>query len=99
MSAENPMTGSATTSTTTPETSDSAAPAAGSVGGPATGSAAGSAAGSASGPRPDDFTVRLEEVFQGPMDLLLHLVKEQEVEIQDADYEVVERESEEAEAD
>ena len=33
--------------------------------------------------RPDDFTVRLEEVFQGPLDLLLHLVKEQEVEIQD----------------
>lgn len=33
--------------------------------------------------RPGDFTVRLEEVFQGPMDLLLHLVKEQEVEIQE----------------
>ena len=33
--------------------------------------------------RADDFTVRLEEVFQGPLDLLLHLVKEQEVEIQD----------------
>ncbi|MEM6676061.1 MAG: segregation/condensation protein A [Planctomycetota bacterium] len=32
---------------------------------------------------PEDFTVRLEEVFQGPLDLLLHLVKEQEVEIQD----------------
>ena len=30
-----------------------------------------------------DFTVRLERVFQGPMDLLLHLVKEQEVEIQE----------------
>lgn len=29
----------------------------------------------------DDFTVRLEEVFHGPMDLLLHLVREQEVEI------------------
>ena len=29
----------------------------------------------------DDFTVRLEQVFQGPMDLLLHLVREQEVEI------------------
>jgi segregation and condensation protein A len=28
-----------------------------------------------------DFTVRLERVFQGPMDLLLHLVREQEVEI------------------
>ena len=27
------------------------------------------------------FTVRLERVFQGPMDLLLHLVREQEVEI------------------
>lgn len=30
-----------------------------------------------------DYTVRLEQVFQGPMDLLLHLVREQEVEIQD----------------
>lgn len=28
-----------------------------------------------------DFTVHLDHVFQGPMDLLLHLVKEQEVEI------------------
>lgn len=28
-----------------------------------------------------DFTVHLERVFEGPMDLLLHLVKEQEVEI------------------
>jgi segregation and condensation protein A len=28
-----------------------------------------------------DFTVRLERVFNGPMDLLLHLVREQEVEI------------------
>ncbi len=28
-----------------------------------------------------DYTVRLEQVFQGPMDLLLHLVREQEVEI------------------
>jgi len=28
-----------------------------------------------------DFTVRLEQVFQGPLDLLLHLVREQEVEI------------------
>jgi len=28
-----------------------------------------------------DYTVRLERVFQGPMDLLLHLVREQEVEI------------------
>ncbi|MFM7281434.1 MAG: segregation and condensation protein A [Planctomycetia bacterium] len=27
------------------------------------------------------FTIRLERVFQGPMDLLLHLVREQEVEI------------------
>ncbi len=33
--------------------------------------------------RADDFTLRLDEVFQGPMDLLLHLVKEQEVEIQE----------------
>jgi segregation and condensation protein A len=31
-------------------------------------------------PEPD-YTVRLEQVFQGPMDLLLHLVREQEVEI------------------
>lgn len=30
---------------------------------------------------PDQFTVRLERVFHGPMDLLLHLVREQEVEI------------------
>ncbi len=30
---------------------------------------------------PPTFTVRLERVFQGPMDLLLHLVREQEVEI------------------
>jgi segregation and condensation protein A len=30
-----------------------------------------------------DYTVRLEQVFQGPLDLLLHLVKEQEVEIQE----------------
>lgn len=29
----------------------------------------------------DEYTVRLREVFQGPMDLLLHLVREQEVEI------------------
>ncbi len=28
-----------------------------------------------------DYTIRLERVFQGPMDLLLHLVREQEVEI------------------
>ncbi len=28
-----------------------------------------------------DYTIRLEHVFQGPMDLLLHLVREQEVEI------------------
>ena len=27
------------------------------------------------------FTLRLERVFQGPLDLLLHLVREQEVEI------------------
>lgn len=30
---------------------------------------------------PDDFTVALERVFHGPLDLLLHLVREQEVEI------------------
>jgi len=29
----------------------------------------------------EDYTVRLEQVFQGPMDLLLYLVREQEVEI------------------
>jgi segregation and condensation protein A len=28
-----------------------------------------------------DYTVRLDQVFKGPMDLLLHLVREQEVEI------------------
>ena len=28
-----------------------------------------------------DYTVKLDQVFQGPMDLLLHLVREQEVEI------------------
>jgi segregation and condensation protein A len=28
-----------------------------------------------------DYTVRLEQMFQGPLDLLLHLVKEQEVDI------------------
>ena len=28
-----------------------------------------------------NYTVRLERVFQGPLDLLLHLVREQEVEI------------------
>ncbi len=32
-----------------------------------------------------DFTVRLERVFQGPMDLLLHLVREQEVEIHEVE--------------
>ena len=30
-----------------------------------------------------DYTIHLERLFQGPMDLLLHLVREQEVEIQD----------------
>lgn len=30
---------------------------------------------------PPEFTVALERVFQGPLDLLLHLVREQEVEI------------------
>lgn len=33
----------------------------------------------------NDFTVRLERVFHGPMDLLLHLVREQEVEIQEVE--------------
>lgn len=33
----------------------------------------------------DDFTIRLEEVFQGPLDLLLHLVREQEVEIHEVE--------------
>lgn len=32
-----------------------------------------------------DYTVRLDRVFQGPMDLLLHLVREQEVEIQEVE--------------
>lgn len=32
-----------------------------------------------------DFTVRLEQVFQGPLDLLLFLVKQQEVEIQEVE--------------
>ena len=43
----------------------------------------GESASAAPAARTDDFTVRLEEVFQGPLDLLLHLVKEQEVEIQE----------------
>lgn len=30
-----------------------------------------------------DYTVRLEQTFQGPLDLLLHLVREQEVDIHD----------------
>lgn len=33
----------------------------------------------------DDYTVQLDRVFRGPMDLLLHLVKEQEVEIHEVD--------------
>jgi len=33
----------------------------------------------------DEFTVRLEQVFQGPLDLLLHLVREQEVEIHEVE--------------
>lgn len=32
-----------------------------------------------------DYTVRLERLFQGPMDLLLHLVREQEVEIHEVE--------------
>ena len=32
-----------------------------------------------------EFTIELQEVFRGPMDLLLHLVKEQEVEIQEVE--------------
>jgi segregation and condensation protein A len=32
-----------------------------------------------------EYTVRLERLFQGPMDLLLHLVREQEVEIHEID--------------
>lgn len=36
-------------------------------------------------PEEDEFTVELEQVFCGPMDLLLHLVKEQEVSIQDVE--------------
>jgi len=33
----------------------------------------------------EGFTVRLERVFQGPLDLLLHLVREQEVEIHEVE--------------
>lgn len=33
----------------------------------------------------DNYTVQLDRVFRGPMDLLLHLVKEQEVEIHEVD--------------
>jgi len=36
-----------------------------------------------------DFTVRLDQVFQGPMDLLLHLVREQEVEIHEIELGVI----------
>ncbi len=32
-----------------------------------------------------DYTIRLDEVFQGPLDLLLHLVREQEVEIHEVE--------------
>jgi len=32
-----------------------------------------------------EYTVRLDQTFQGPMDLLLHLVREQEVDIHDID--------------
>jgi len=32
-----------------------------------------------------DYTVKLEQTFQGPMDLLLHLVREQEVDIHEVD--------------
>ena len=32
-----------------------------------------------------DYTVRLEQLFQGPMDLLLHLVREQEVDIHEVE--------------
>jgi segregation and condensation protein A len=32
-----------------------------------------------------DYTVRLDQVFNGPMDLLLHLVREQEVEIHEVE--------------
>ncbi|QDU64951.1 segregation and condensation protein A [Engelhardtia mirabilis] len=44
-------------------------------------SAATPAAATASAEQGHDYTVRLERVFSGPMDLLLHLVREQEVEI------------------
>lgn len=33
----------------------------------------------------DDYTIQLERVFHGPMDLLLHLVREQEVEIHEVE--------------
>jgi segregation and condensation protein A len=32
-----------------------------------------------------EYTVRLEQIFQGPMDLLLHLVREQEVDIHEVE--------------
>jgi segregation and condensation protein A len=35
--------------------------------------------------RTDDYTVRIEQLFQGPMDLLLHLVREQEVDIHEVE--------------
>gem|GEM_PF-152917 len=39
----------------------------------------------------DDFTVRLERVFSGPMDLLLHLVREHEVEIHEIEIHAIVR--------
>ena len=36
-------------------------------------------------PPQTDYTVRLEQLFQGPMDLLLHLVREQEVDIHEVE--------------
>ncbi|MEZ5980352.1 MAG: segregation/condensation protein A [Planctomycetota bacterium] len=39
----------------------------------------------------EDFTVRLDRVFSGPMDLLLHLVREQEVEIHEIEIHAIVR--------
>lgn len=36
-------------------------------------------------PPQSEYTVRLEQLFQGPMDLLLHLVREQEVDIHEVE--------------
>ena len=37
----------------------------------------------------EDYTVQLDRIFEGPMDLLLHLVREQEVEIHEVEISTV----------